>query len=301
MKYIKKLAEESIWNAGLVELFDLSRANLNEESREEVVTFIASECYGSEPNDRKKLYNKLLTEHCGGPASSLEFVRHWEDLSLRGCLRNNPEMLTFEEHWSDIINSDFMTSAVFNGLATFRLEVPVFLAQQITRHRQFAYQALSRRFQDDDKCPFMFWIGGDGCVDLADQAAIFSPVLNDAVCAYKRAVADGVRPEVARGVIPQSAYTTYWMQGDIPAWANYFNVRLDAKVQQEHQELAKAMFAMLRKHKPRFFEHMHGYVDNGAEVEYNCNSSRIDTAEEAKRLGECLVTDFASDRPDKWD
>ena len=280
MKYVKKLAEKPIWNAGFVHLYDLSRANLNKESREETVTFIASECYGSEPTNRKKLYNKLLTEHCGKMTSSFEFVRDWFDTSLNGCLRNNPRLRTFENTLSEIVGQDIMTSACFNSIATFRIKVPIFIARQIMRHRSFSFQESSRRYQDNEKTPFEFW-GPSNVRDLAAQHNACAQAITSSVDSYKNMVVDGVRPEIARCVIPQGAYTTLFMQGDLEAWANYFNIRMDAKAQKEHRDLARLMFDMLREYKPRFFEHLNEYVDNNTDLVYNY--------------------DAGTDRPDKWD
>lgn len=291
MKYVKKLAEKPIWGSGNIELFDLSRANLNQESREETVVLVASECYGSEPTDRTKLYNKLLTEHCGGPTSSFEFVRDWSDTSLNGCLRNNPNMRTFENTVSEIIGHDMMTSACFNGLATFRLKVPIFLARQIMRHRSFSAQEMSRRYQDHEKAPFEFWFPPEGKLsrDLFD-------VFESAKHLYKLSVNEGERPEIARAMIPQAAYTTIWTQGDLLAWKNYFNVRLNARAQKEHRDLAIMMFEMLREHKPKFFEHLQENVDNDSEMGYNS-----DVAEEAEGLASRTLASEAQNRPDRWD
>jgi len=296
LKYIKKLAESDIWNSGKIELFDFSRANLNQESREEAVTFVASECYGSEPTDRKKLYNKLMTEHCGGPTSSAEFVRCWDDTSIGGSLRNNKNLRTFENTISDIMGPAFFTSACFNSVATFRLKVPIFLARQIMRHRSFSAQEMSRRYQDNEKSKFEFWSPDDHQLsqDMSDTS-------ETAEFIYKRAVKGGTRPEVARAVMPQSTLTEFFIQGDIPAWANYFNVRLGEAAQKEHRDLAKAMFAMLREHQPRFFEHMHGYVDNGSEMGYNSSDGRIDVKEAAKSIRKTIAADLSADRPDRHD
>ena len=288
MEYVKKLAEEQIWNAGKIELYDFSRANLNQESREEAVAFVASECYGQEPKDRTKLYNKLLTEHCGGPASSLEFVRDWNDTSLNGCLRNNPNMRTFESTISDLMGPPFFTSACFNSVATFRLKIPVFIARQIMRHRSMAFSEQSRRYQDATKSPFEFWHPTDKDCGYNCNTDLYSEL-----------VCNGERTEVARCVLPQSLMTSMFVQGDIAAWTNYFNVRLDAKAQKEHRELAKVMYGMLRTNQPKLFERLHSYVDTSEEIVYN--SSKIDTKEEAKNLAECRVKDFGHCRPDKWD
>jgi len=300
MKYIKKLAEESIWNAGSIQLFDFSRANLNQESREEAVTFVASECYGSEPTDRKKLYNKLMTEHCGGPTSSAEFVRCWDDTSIGGSLRNNKTLRTFENTISDIMGPAFFTSACFNSVATFRLKVPVFLARQIMRHRSFSVSEKSRRYQDNNKSPFEFWAPSN-VRKMVNQHEVCGNVIDKSIEAYNEMVELGERPEVARSIIPQSMLTEFFIQGDIPAWANYFNVRLDAAAQEEHRQLAKAMFAMLREHQPRFFEHMHGYVDNGSEMGYNSSDGRIDVKEAAKSIRKTIAADLSADRPDRHD
>ena len=294
MKYVKKLAEKPIWNSGNIELFDLSRANLNQESREEVVTHVASECYGSEPNDRTKLYNNLLTEHCGGMTSSFEFVRDWSDTSLNGCLRNNPNMRTFENTVSEIIGHDMMTSACFNSLATFRLKIPIFLARQIMRGRTFGYQEQSRRFQNNKKSPFEFWfLEGDLASEYKKNCDL---VFDQSVIAYENMVMAGIKPEDARAAIPVAAYTTLFAQGDIPAWANYFNTRLSGKAQAAHRQLTKVMFEMLREHKPRFFEHLQENVDNGSEMGYNS-----DVVEELEEITARVFADEQQDRPDKWD
>jgi len=293
LKYIKKLAEADIWNAGKITLYDFSRANLNQESREEAVTLVASECYGSEPTDRKKLYNKLMTEHCGGPTSSAEFCRDWDDTSIGGSLRNNKTLRTFENTISDIMGPAFFTSACFNGVATFRLKVPMFIGEQILRHRSFAFQKQSRRYQDNEKAPFEFWY---------DSAEIEDTELNDhSIRAYNSLIKQGYKPEIARSKILQSAYSSFFVQGDIPAWANYFNVRLMPSAQEAHIELAKAMFAMLREHQPRFFEHMHGYVDNGSEMGYNSGDGMIDVDEAAKSIRKTIAADLSADRPDRHD
>ena len=264
LKYIKKLDERKIWeeehSSGNIELFDFSRSYRNKESVMEAVIFVASECYGVEPKDKEKLYERLLNESAGKPSSTFEFIRDHNDTSLYSCLRNTMPMFTNEQMLDQklAITLEGMESMVFNAVATFRIKVPVFLAQQITRHRQFAFQGLSRRYQDDKKRPFEFWISND------DRFSCHMASISEtAEFIYKRAIKDGVNPEVARAVIPQGAYTEYWMQGDVEAWANYFNVRLDKKAQSTHRELAKEMLDMIKDNQPRLFEHIsEGLVDN---------------------------------------
>jgi len=143
MEYIKKVAEKELWNSGKVELWDLSRCNTNEESRVECISQIASVCYGKPPKDAKKLVERLWTESGGLPSSALEFIRlvnpDGSHSGIADSLRNWTKMPTLESiTWP--IESDLRIHRA--NIATFRLTVPIFLARQIVRHRQFSHQEL---------------------------------------------------------------------------------------------------------------------------------------------------------------
>ena len=259
LKYIKKLDERKIWeeehSSGNIELFDFSRSYRNKESVMEAVIFVASECYGVEPKDKEKLYERLLNESAGKPSSTFEFIRDHNDTSLYSCLRNTMPMFTNEQMLDQklAITLEGMESMVFNAVATFRIKIPMFIARQVMRHRNFAYQESSRRFQSNEQSPFEFWTGGE--IDLL--------FMNECVFVYNQMVKRGVPIEVSRGVVPPCAYTRLFMQGDVQAWTNYFNVRLDKKAQSTHRELAKEMLDMIKDNQPRLFEHIsEGLVDN---------------------------------------
>jgi len=51
-------------------------------------------------------------------------------------------------------------------------------------------------------------------------------------------IEDGVAPEQARMVLPQSMLTTYWVTGSLYAWANAYIQRSDPHAQVEIQQLA---------------------------------------------------------------
>ena len=77
-KYIKKIAEEpNIFGDGIAYLqqWDFSKANMNDITRIEAITTVASVCYDN-PNviGKENLYNRLKAESMGLPSSSFEFV-----------------------------------------------------------------------------------------------------------------------------------------------------------------------------------------------------------------------------------
>jgi len=257
MNYIKKYGEKELWNHGLVELFDFSRANQNEESRIEAVTFVAGECAGAEPKDRKKLYERLKHESCGMPASSFEFVRNSFDPDLLCSLRNWMEQETIEGYSESLSKHtvDSLSSMLVNGLATFRIKAPIFIIRQIVRHRSFAYQELSRRLPVNDERPLEYWDSWENfgiCVGKPAPEMIKDTVEN----MYNCLIREGERPEIARAILPLGTYSTIWMQGEVDAFRNYFEVRVDPRAQKEHQELAKVMLGLLKEHQPVFYDHV---------------------------------------------
>ena len=58
---------------------------------------------------------------------------------------------------------------------------------------------------------------------------------------YKSLLFDGLAPEVARGVLPQSTYTEWIWTGSLAAFARVYSQRIDPHAQVECQEYAKAI------------------------------------------------------------
>lgn len=105
--YIKKLGEENNVNGdniGFVKHYDFSQANMNDISRIEAITTVASICYDN-PNavGRESLYNRLKAESLGLPSSSFEFVP---------ILLNN-------DRWNEVYSITFN----FNDGDAFQLQI----------------------------------------------------------------------------------------------------------------------------------------------------------------------------------
>lgn len=136
-------------------------------------------------------------------------------------------------------------------MITMREKVPIFVARQRFKHTVgFSYNEVSRRYVDDD--PEFFtpdaWRGAP--TDGAKQGSsgiIENGFLDDdlhhhhsnCVEFYKLLLGDGVAPEQARMVLPQSMYTEYYVTGSLAAWARAYKLRIDSHAQKEIQDLAK--------------------------------------------------------------
>jgi len=249
MDYMRKVTEQKLWSSGSVELWDFSRANKNRESRVEAVATVASVCYGKPPKDARKLVERLWTESGGLPSSAFEFIRDGRTPGIEDSLRNNPQLPTYED--GPEASEEELVKRHRENIAVFRLKVPIFVARQIMRHRQFSYQELSRRYTDDKLVPLDFWPPEEGEVGTAAME-LFQLAYTGEERIYRILRGLNVRAEIARAVLGTGLYTEFWMMGDRGAWANYFTLRLDRHAQREHRELAQAMCALVEEHQPEF-------------------------------------------------
>ena len=62
---------------------------------------------------------------------------------------------------------------------------------------------------------------------------------------YKWMLEEGAAPEQARFVLPQGAMVNWIWTGNLLAFANFFNKRSDSHAQQEIQDLALAVAAIV--------------------------------------------------------
>jgi len=73
----------------------------------------------------------------------------------------------------------------------------------------------------------------------------FDRVTTGAINAYKNALADGVAPEQARMVLPQSMYTEFVWSGNLYAWASLYNTRSWGDSQAETANVAQQIKAIV--------------------------------------------------------
>jgi thymidylate synthase (FAD) len=189
--------------------------------------------------------SKLEVLHVGhGPSSKVIEVLSQADTKLINYLSKHG-------HWTPFSHP----------MVTMRETVPIFVARQRFKHMiGFAYNEVSRRYVDDT--PEFFtpdvWRSrpegsvkqGSGNQDIShfiedgdwDKIAIdqvYREHLENSRDLYNKLIKDGVAPEQARMVLPQSMLTSYYVTGSLAAWARAYKQRIDSHAQVEIQELAK--------------------------------------------------------------
>ena len=128
----------------------------------------------------------------------------------------------------------------------------------MVRHR-ISWQELSRRYVSGERVPFEFyisdkmkdvkqtlWIHIDDNTETSQEVST-EDLITACIWHYKKALEDGVKPQEARRIIPQAAYTQIWGAFQPKQLDNYFNLRLDKHSQWEIQQTAIAMKELIGK------------------------------------------------------
>ena len=265
-----------------VESYDFSKANLNDESRLDVITLIASICYQNpKAHGSESLYNRLMAESSGLPSSSFEFVPmlfNYEEISNAYLIssdimiensnaikfgqkieENGIEYLLtnfraivydFEEYSIDLrdhFNTEAECEIIAKYFKVFKMKVDMPTFGQAVRHR-INWQVLSRRYVSGSRVPFSFYIADQMkniksyySIDTSETQLDTQDIIYICLEHYKAALAAGVKPQVARGIIPQCAYTEAWCAFQPKQFDSFINLRTDSHAQHEIRLLSNAM------------------------------------------------------------
>ena len=147
--------------------------------------------------------------------------------------------------------------------ATFRIKAPIFVARQLGKHQVgLVWNEVSGRYVDS---PPEFYMpfdwrkraenvkqgSSDEVIEDSDSflsvSVIYAQAVEEAENAYFSLLRDGVCPEQARMVLPQSMLTEWWWSGSLAAFARVCKLRLDPHTQKETREIAQSMSHELEK------------------------------------------------------
>ena len=133
-----------------------------------------------------------------------------------------------------------------HAFASFHVKAPVFVARQLVKHKFLRWNEISRRYVDED--PEFYapdaWRGrsadkkqgSEGVVD-ASRVPVGRAVWA-AKEAYTQLLAEGVAPEMARMVLPQSTMTEWYWSGSLDAFARMCKLRCAPDTQYESRIVA---------------------------------------------------------------
>jgi thymidylate synthase (FAD) len=153
-------------------------------------------------------------------------------------------------------------SPFFHPQIRMRIKMPIFLAREWYRHTVgFARNEVSRRYVDEEPEFFIPEVCRERDPKLK-QGSKLEEVKENNLCVgaikeitakslhmYKALLEQGVCPEQARIILPQSMYTEFIETASLAAYARLCKLRLDPGAQKEVRDYANAVVELL---KPKF-------------------------------------------------
>ena len=141
---------------------------------------------------------------------------------------------------------------------TFHVKAPIFVARQLVKHEYMPWNEVSRRYVDDE--PEFYtpdvWRGRSADKKQGSEGAIklslfrnncINSAIGSAFKVYSELLEDGVAPEQARMVLPQSTMTEWYWSGSLDALADMCNLRCTGDTQLETRLVANQICDKMRE------------------------------------------------------
>lgn len=145
---------------------------------------------------------------------------------------------------------------------TFHIKAPVFVRAQLVKHQYLRMNEVSRRYVSDSPefyMPDTFRNAPVGSVKQGSSGehydsqwwkSAYAEHCSDTVDMYRELIADGVAPEQARMVLPQSMMTEWYWSGSLDAFFNMCRLRLKPDAQYESRLVAQQVSEAVKEHCP---------------------------------------------------
>ena len=157
-----------------------------------------------------------------------------------------------DKSYLNYFNTEEDCEIIKQHFKVFNYKVDLPTRSQMVRHR-CSWQELSRRYVSGERVPFDFYISDkmkdirskNSFINLKDEINLdltTDNIINLCLKHYSTALSKGVKPQEARRIIPQAAYTQIWGAYLPTQYSNFMKLRDDEKhAQWEIAQVAKAM------------------------------------------------------------
>ena len=127
-----------------------------------------------------------------------------------------------------------------HAYAKFHVKAPIFVARQLVKHKFLRWNEISRRYVDDEPEFYVpeVWRGRSedkkqGSDGVSHPPMWLDPTMAQVLDLYNYMIDDGVAPEQARMVLPQSTMTEWYWSGSLDAFADMCRLRCASDTQYE--------------------------------------------------------------------
>ena len=155
-----------------------------------------------------------------------------------------------------------------HAFATFHVKAPIFVARQLQKHEYMPWNEISRRYVDDE--PELYeapiWRGRSADKKQGSEGEVKSNANifyhnTQSLMVYNQLLDEGVAPEQARMVLPQSMMTEWYWSGSLYAFAKMCGLRLKEDTQAETRIVAEKIEDVMMKLYPVSWEALRMYEE----------------------------------------
>jgi len=196
-----------------------------------------------------KLIDHMGTDLSVVNAARVSFAKEQKEFDLYKDTKLINYLAT-HNHWSPFGHASLQ----------FHITAPIFVARQLVKHQVgLVWNEVSRRYVDSDP-KFHFvdeWRGSpdnkkqgssDKVIDISTH--IQDDYIDICTYTYRYLLEQGVCPEQARMVLPQSMMTEWYWSGTLMAFARVCNLRCKEDAQKETQDIANDIDKLCREQFP---------------------------------------------------
>ena len=209
-------------------------------------------------------------DHCGSDLSTVNAARvsfgkksEWvKDEEPYGGARDE-----FGDKYHDKVLSDRDTKLIKylaknkhlspfgHAFASFHVKAPIFVARQLVKHKFLRWNEVSRRYVDDEPEFYVpdVWRGKSADKKQGSEGEVKGPwgmlvgqEARDTLLLYTGLLKQGVAPEQARMILPQSTLTEWIWSGSLDAFARMCHLRCASDTQYESRIVADQISDVMR-------------------------------------------------------
>jgi thymidylate synthase (FAD) len=174
---------------------------------------------------------------------------HWEFEALQeGLLEKDAKLIKYLAKHKHL-------SPFGHAFASFHVKAPIFVARQLVKHKFLRWNEISRRYVDDE--PEFYepevWRGRSADKKQGSSGEVELSGYDDwtynqsCLAMYNDLLTDGVAPEQARMVLPQSTMTEFYWSGSLDAFASMCKLRCASDTQYESRIVANQISETMGK------------------------------------------------------
>jgi thymidylate synthase (FAD) len=198
---------------------------------------------------------RIVPEGRSGDVAIVQGARISYGSSLKSMKEDDALIEYLVEHYH--------TSPLEMAEVKFIAKVPLFVFNQLVRHRTASLNCVSRRYTEIEKESFYIpelrkkdELNKQGSQFFEEKNEVLENQYknmygkaNETYDMYKECVKNGVAKEVARGAMPQNIMTEFIWKIDLHNFLKMIQLRIHHTAQKEIRELAEAMYELV---KPKF-------------------------------------------------